>query len=176
MSATNAIPEAPVKEFVITRELDAPREAVWKAWTNAESMKQWWGPKGCTILQCKMDLRPGGVFHYCMRYLNNEAMWGKFVYREITAPERIAWVSSFSDENGGVTRHPFSETWPLELLSIMTLSENEGKTTLTLRWAPIAPSDIERETFNGGHDSMRQGWTGTLDQLTEFLARAEGNS
>ena len=80
-------------------------------------------------------------------------MWGKFVYREIVAPERIVFVNSFSDEEGNPVRHPMSPTWPLEVLNTMTLSEHDGRTTLTIRGAPINASDEERKTFQAGRES-----------------------
>jgi uncharacterized protein YndB with AHSA1/START domain len=98
-------------------------------------------------------------------------MWGKFVYREIAAPGRIVLVNSFSDEDGGLTRHPFAPTWPLEMLSTATFIEQEGKTKLTVEWSPLNPTDEERKTFEGSHDGMKQGWTGTFEQLEAFLAK-----
>ncbi|MFL5006133.1 MAG: SRPBCC domain-containing protein, partial [Microvirga sp.] len=89
-------------EFVITRAFDAPRELAWKAFTDPERMRQWWGPKGFSVIASKMDLRPGGTYHYGMRAPDGTPMWGRFVYREIAAPERIVLVNSFSDEAGGV--------------------------------------------------------------------------
>ena len=121
------------------------------------------------MLDCKMDLRPGGIFHYRMRYINGQDMWGKFVYREIVAPERLVFINSFSDAEGGLTRHPLSPTWPLEMVSTLTLSEHEGTTTLTMQWIPLSPTESERKTFEAGRQSMQQGWTGTLDQLAEYL-------
>ena len=96
--------------FVISRVLDAPRELVWKCFTDPERMKQWWGPKGVKILVSKMDLRVGGTYHYGMQTPDGKAMWGKFVYREITPPERLVFINSFSDEAGSVTRHPMAPT------------------------------------------------------------------
>ncbi len=165
--------ESAEKAFVISRVFEAPRELVWKAWTEPERMMRWWGPKGSEMLNAKIDLRPGGVFHYCMRY-NGQDMWGKFVYREIAAPERIVLVNSFSDEKGGLTRHPMSPTWPIEMLSTFTLSERDGKTTVTIQWVPLSPTEEERKTFEAGFGSMQQGWTGTLDQLAQYLALQTG--
>ncbi len=119
-----------------------------------------------------MDLRPGGVFHYCMRYAGQD-MWGKFVYREIVKPERIVFVNSFSDELGGTTRHPMSPTWPIEMLSIFTFTENNGKTIFTVRWSPLNPTEAERKTFDEGRASMNQGWSGTMDQLADYLAKVQ---
>ncbi|MDB6123455.1 MAG: Activator of Hsp90 ATPase 1 family protein [Pedosphaera sp.] len=163
------------REFVITREFDASRELVWKAWTERERMMQWFGPKGFTTPIAKMDFRPGGTFHYCMRSADGKEMWGKFVYREIQAPERIVWVHSFSDEQGGTTRHPMSADWPLEMLSTATFTEREGRTTVTLRWAALNASEAEQKTFDTSHQGMNMGWTGTFDQLTAYLATAKQN-
>ena len=63
-------------------------------------------------LSSKMDLRPGGTYHYGMRTPDGKEMWGRFVYREIIPPERIVFVNSFSDPEGGITRHPMAPTWP----------------------------------------------------------------
>ena len=161
---------APV--FVITRSFDAPRDLVWKAWTEPERLVEWWGPKGCTLRVVKVDLRPGGMFHYAMAYKPGHEMWGRFVYREIAAPERLVYVSSFSDAEGGLTRAPFKENFPLELLSTLTLTETGGKTALTLRALPINPTADERATFAGMFGSMQQGFTGTFDQLDGYLAKA----
>jgi uncharacterized protein YndB with AHSA1/START domain len=161
-----------LQEFVITRVFDAPRELVWKAFTEPQRMKEWWGPKGVTITRSEMDLRPGGSYHYAMRTPDGNTMWGKFVYREITPPSRMVFVSSFSDEAGGVTRHPMAPTWPLEMLSIFSFEEEGGKTRFTVRWSPLNASEEERAAFAAGHASMQQGWGGTLDKLAAFLATA----
>jgi uncharacterized protein YndB with AHSA1/START domain len=160
------------EDFVISRVFDAPRELVWKCFTDPAHMKAWWGPKGATVTQAKMDLRPGGTFHYRMETAGGE-MWGKMVYREITPRDRIVFLNSFSDAAGGTTHHPMAPTWPLEMLSIFTFEDEPGgKTRFTVRWSPHNASDDERKTFDAGHDSMRQGWGGTLDQLAGYLAKA----
>jgi uncharacterized protein YndB with AHSA1/START domain len=165
--------EAQVEDFVISRTFDAPRELVWKAFTDPEHMKNWWGPKGFTVRSAKMDFRPGGSYHYCMRSPDGQDMWGKFAYREIVAPERIVFLNSFSDENGGLTRHPMSPTWPLEMLSTFTFTERDGKTTLTIRWSPYNANEVESKTFDEGRKGMIGGWTGTLDQLETYLREVQ---
>jgi uncharacterized protein YndB with AHSA1/START domain len=159
-------------ELVITRTFDAPRDLVFKMWTEPEHLKHWWGPKGFTFGVSKFDLRPGGIFHYSMRSPEGHEMWGKFVYREIVAPERVVFITSFSDEGGATIRAPFSPTWPLEVLNTLTLSENEeGKTMLTLRGGPINASEEECKTYEEGFESMKQGFAGTFDQLADYLTR-----
>jgi uncharacterized protein YndB with AHSA1/START domain len=162
--------EKPVqREFVISRVFDAPRELVFQTWTDSKHM-EWWGPKGVTIHHAKLELKPGGVFHYCMRTPDGHDMWGKWVIREVVTPERLVFVNSFSDEAGGLTRHPLSPSWPLETLSTITFEPQGGKTLLAIRWLPLNPTEAEHKTFDEGHESMKNGWTGTLDRLTEYLA------
>ncbi|MBI3452146.1 MAG: SRPBCC domain-containing protein [Rhodospirillales bacterium] len=158
------------REFVIERVFDAPRALVWKAHTECAHLKHWWGPKGAVMRVCNIDFRPGGIFHYCLRTSDGHDMWGKIMYREIAAPERLVFVVSFSDEQGGVTRHPMSPSWPIETLSTMIFAERDGKTTLAVRWAPHNATEQERKAFDAGHSSMTQGWTGTFDQLAAYLA------
>jgi uncharacterized protein YndB with AHSA1/START domain len=159
-------------EFVITRSFDAPRDLVFAAWTEAERLAHWWGPKGMRIRVAKLELKPGGIFHYAMEMPDGNEMWGKFVYREITPPERIVFVNSFSDPQGNTTRAPFSATWPLEVLNVLTFLEHDGKTTITLRGGPINATAEERATFRTGHKSMQQGFSGTFEQLAEYLVKA----
>jgi uncharacterized protein YndB with AHSA1/START domain len=168
---TMSAPPPALNPFVISRTFAAPRDVVWKAWTERARLMQWFGPKGFTMPAAKLDFRPGGTFHYCLCSADGNEMWGKFVYREIAAPGRIVLVNSFSDEDGGLTRHPFAPTWPLEMLSTATFIEQEGKTKLTVEWSPLNPTDEERKTFEGSHDGMKQGWTGTFEQLEAFLAK-----
>jgi uncharacterized protein YndB with AHSA1/START domain len=161
-------------DFILSREFDAPRDLVWKAFTEAERMKHWWGPKGFTVIASKMDFRPGGTYHYGMKAPDGSPIWGKMRYREIVAPEKMVFINSFSDEAGGITRHPMSPTWPLEMLTIFTFEELPGgKTKFTVTWRPHNATAEEQATFDAGHNSMRGGWTGTMDQLEAYLAKTQ---
>jgi uncharacterized protein YndB with AHSA1/START domain len=162
-----------MNEFVIARVFDAPRDKVWQAWTDAARLKQWWGPKGFKVHTCKLDLKPGGVFHYGMTTPDGKDMWGKFIYREIAAPKKLVFVVSFSDPQGGVARHPWNANWPLHILSTVEFDEQgPGKTKVTVRWVPHEATDIERKTFDEGRESMKQGWGGTFDQFADYLKAA----
>jgi uncharacterized protein YndB with AHSA1/START domain len=162
------------KPFIISRTYDAPRQLVFDCFTKPEHLQKWWGPKGVKIVKAKMDLRVGGTYHYGMQAGEAPVMWGKQVYREITPPSRIVLINSFSDENGGLTRHPGAPDWPIELHSTFTFDEDSpSKTKLTIRWELMDnATDTERATFLGGFDSMTMGWTGTLDQLGDYLKTA----
>jgi uncharacterized protein YndB with AHSA1/START domain len=159
-------------KLVLTRTFDAPRELVWKAWTEPGRLARWWGPTGFSWLGGMMDFRPGGIFLYGMTAPDGKTtMWGRFVYREVVEPSRLVFVVSFSDVNGGVTRHPMAPDWPLEVLNVLTLEESGGKTVLTLEGCPLHATEAERKAFEGGIGSMQQGFKGTLDQLAAFLAQ-----
>lgn len=157
--------------FKISRVFDAPRDLVWRAWTDPTLLPQWWGPKGFKVTYHKLDLRPGGTFHYCMQSEQGQEMWGKFRYREIEKPNRLIFINSFSDKEGNITRHPGAEQWPLEMLSTITFEDENGKTKVTIRWEPINATPEEEKVFADNHASMQGGWTGTLERLVQFLEK-----
>jgi uncharacterized protein YndB with AHSA1/START domain len=154
------------EDLVITRVFDAPRERVWKAWTEPESMMRWWGPKGFTCPVCQIDLRVGGTYLNCMRSPEGQDYWSTGVYREIVPPERLVCTDSFADEKGNVvpaTHYGMSADFPLEMLVTVTFEEHERKTKLTLRHAGLPPGkDL---------DDCRAGWSESFDKLAEVLAR-----
>jgi uncharacterized protein YndB with AHSA1/START domain len=161
-------------ELVITRVLDAPRELVFQVWSQDEHLKHWWGPEGFEWGYSKLDFRPGGTFLYQMRAPQGFEMWGKFVYLEIEAPERIVFVNSFSDPEGHTIRAPFSADFPLEVRNVITFTEQDGKTLLTLRGGPIHATEAEHAFFHGMKDSMNQGFNGTFNQLVAYLESLRG--
>src|SRR5437762_6828610 len=93
-------------EFVISRVFNAPRDVVFRAWVEPEQLQQWFGPKGVKIFYSKGEVKPGAMYHYGMRTPDGTEMWGKWIYREIVPPERLVFVNSFSDKDGGLGRHP----------------------------------------------------------------------
>ncbi|HLZ70725.1 MAG TPA: SRPBCC domain-containing protein [Dehalococcoidia bacterium] len=172
MTERTSSTDAAAPELTITRVFAAPRELVFKAWTELERLRQWWGPQGFTWVTGTLDLRPGGVFHYGMRAPDGADLWGKFVYREVTPPERLAFVSAFSDAAGNTVRAPFSATWPLEILNVLSFAEQEGRTTLTMQGYTVNATEAERKTFAEWRDSVQQGFAGTFAQLDAHLAAA----
>jgi uncharacterized protein YndB with AHSA1/START domain len=133
------------RELVITRVFDAPRELVWKAWTDPEHLMRWWGPKYFTSPACKIDLRVGGRYLFCMRSPEGKDFWSTGVYREIVEPERIVWTDSFADEKGNpvpASHYGLPGDWPEEMLVTVTFDEHQGKTKMTLRHAGH-PAEME---------------------------------
>lgn len=149
----------------MTRHINAPPERVFEAWTKADHMKNWWGPKGFKMPYCKIDLRIGGTVHYCMRSPEGRDYWGKGTYLEIVEPGRLVITDTFSDEEGNMTsptQHGLSKEWPSESQIIGIFDDEDGKTKLTLRHVGIPQSGKEREM-------CEEGWSQTLDRLTEYV-------
>jgi uncharacterized protein YndB with AHSA1/START domain len=157
--------------FTISRIYAAPRPLVFSCFTEVERMRHWWGPKGAEIVSSQMDFRVGGTYHYAMKPMNGDVMWGRFFYTEIVVPERIVLVSAFSNAAGGITRAPFFDgKWPLEMLSTFSFRETpNGGTELTISWAPLGATAEEEAVFDANRPSMTGGWTGSLDRLGDYL-------
>jgi uncharacterized protein YndB with AHSA1/START domain len=161
------------QEFIVSRIVKAPRARVWRAYSEADQLAQWWGPKGAAIRVLTLDFRPGGMFHYAMEFQPGHPIYGRFVYGLIDSPQRLEYVSAFSDANGSLTRAPFPQLegrFPLELHNVVTFEEHNGETIVTGRSSPINATRAEIECFIGMFDSMRGGFSGTFDKLDAHLA------
>ena len=157
-------------DFFVTRTFNAPRALVFATMTQTEHLQKWWGPQGCTIEVLKHEPQAGGVFHYCMRFGPGVEMYGRFNYVEISPLERLVFINGFADAEGNRIHSAMSPTWPLEVRNTITLTENDGKTSMTLRSSPINAGPVEIETFRAGHDSMQQGFGGMYDEYDKYLA------
>lgn len=121
---------------------------------------------GFTTPYCRIDARPGGVFHYRMRSSDGKDYWGRGVYTEVVEPDKIAF-DSFSDESGNIVEpsvYGMGADWPSESLLTVTFDDLDGRTGLTLR-----SSVSERLAESSG---ARQGWEETLERLAEHLSKA----
>lgn len=173
MTAETATKEfVPNFQFAIDRVFDAPRELVWKAWTDEVHLLEWWSPKGFKTRFAKVDLRAGGLFHYGLETPQGQSFCGRFVYRVIEPPARLEFVLSFADENANIVRNLWNELWPLELLNIVTFADKAGKTHVSLKSYPVNASPEEIAAFEAGAPSMQAGFGGTFDQLVEYLKNA----
>lgn len=164
MTNPSSTAAAKTREITITRIFDAPRERVWKAWTDPEMMKKWWGPKNFTAPVIKIDLRVGGTYLYCMRGSDGKDYWSTGVYREIVPMERIVATDSFADEKGNpvpASHYGMPGDWPSELLVTVTFEDYQGKTKLTLRHVGIPAGQMS--------DLTEAGWKESFDKLAEAL-------
>jgi uncharacterized protein YndB with AHSA1/START domain len=152
-AAMNLVTEPADRVLVITRVFDAPRELVFKAWTQPEHMARWFGPRGFDSKVLKHDLRPGGSYRIHMLGPDGDH-WSQGVYREVVPPERLAMTFGWADANGNRTR-------PETTLTLL-FEDVGGKTKLTLHNA-VFESVTARDMHN-------EGWTSSLDCLAEYLA------
>jgi uncharacterized protein YndB with AHSA1/START domain len=146
------------QELVLTRVFDAPRERVFKAWTDPQRVAQWWGPRCFTNPVCELDVRPGGAIRIHMRGPDGTVYPMTGVYQEVVEPERIVFTSAALDAEGN----------PLfEVLTTVTFVEQDGKTKQTLH-ARVIKRTAEAAPYLKG---MEAGWTQSLERLAESLAR-----
>jgi len=156
------------KELVISRIFDVPREIVWKAWTEPERAKEWWGPRTFTVPTVEMDLRAGGRYVICMRSSDGKDYWSTGNFREVSAPGRLVMTDSFADEKGNPVNASFygmNPDYPMESLVTVTFDEEDGKTKFTLKYDDV--SMIPKEDLAG----MKQGWSESFDKLSEYVKR-----
>lgn len=152
------------QDLVIERVFDAPRDQVWRAWTDPEEVKKWWGPEHFTSPSAKIDLREGGTYLYCMRSPDGKDYWSTGVFREIVPMERIVVTDSFADEKGNVvpgSHYGMGDDFPLEMQVTVTFEELDGKTKLTLRHAGMPAGEMG--------DQAGTGWNQSLDKLAASL-------
>ncbi|MZQ86664.1 SRPBCC domain-containing protein [Paenibacillus sp. 5J-6] len=154
------------KVLFLEREFNAPRELVFQAFTQAEHLKHWWGPKGWTLPVCHVDFRVGGVWHYCMKCEDKNQgdfygmeSWGKSVYREIIVPEKIVAVDYFSDAEGNEAPNMPATIVTLEFI------QTENGTKVINRGEYASAEDVQKVMDMG----MLQGVTETWDRLAQHL-------
>jgi uncharacterized protein YndB with AHSA1/START domain len=151
-------------ELVIVRTFNAPREAVWQAWTEPERVMRWWGPKGFTAPVCNIDFRVGGKYLSCMRSPEGQEFWSTGQYLEIVAPSLLVCTDSFADADGNVvpaTHYNMGEDFPLELQIRVTFEGDDGITLMTLRHFGMPPGEMS--------DLCRTGWSESFDKLAASL-------
>ena len=148
------------RQITATRTFDAPRELLWKAWTDPVHISNWWGPDGFTTTTESMDLRPGGVWKHTMHGPDGTDYPNKAIYVEVVEPERLVYTNSGSTDGGPAAKFE----------SIVTFTEKDGKTELTvlMTFETAELRDKIAEEY-GAVEGLHQ----TLERLKEFLANAE---
>jgi uncharacterized protein YndB with AHSA1/START domain len=152
---SNTMTTSAERELVITRVFDAPRRLVFKAWTEPERIKEWWGPRGFTTLSCEMDQRPGGAWRVRSRSLEGKDYVSQGIFRELVEPERLVFTYAWVDAEG----EPGHET-----LVTVTFAEQSGKTVLTFHQGVF-----ESTTSRDAHE---EGWSSAFELLAEYQAKA----
>jgi DNA-binding transcriptional ArsR family regulator/uncharacterized protein YndB with AHSA1/START domain len=166
-------PKAVIEEstFIIARTFNFPRDKFWKVLTDSQHCPFWLGPPGFTMPLARGDFRPDGDFHYCLQSPQGHQIWGKWTYLEIQPPRWQSFLQSFSDETGQIVRNPMTKNWPLRSLTTNKLVSKGSKTHFTLTSTPYQASNLEKEAFLAGHETMRHGYSAMLDQLAKYLSQ-----
>ncbi len=151
-------------ELVITRTFNAPRELVWKAWTEPEHLKKWIGPKGYTSPDYTMDFRVGGRYHSSMMDEKGNKIWAAGTYTEIIPMEKIVCTDSFADENGNavLSDHYGMPGMPKQMTITVLLEEDNGKTKVTVIHSGMPAGEMQQ--------GATMGWNSSLDKLAGLLA------
>jgi uncharacterized protein YndB with AHSA1/START domain len=150
------------KRMTIIRDFAAPRQLVYDAFTDPDQLVKWWGPKGFTTKVTRMDVRPGGTWHYCMQSPEWGDSWGLSTYREVTPPERIVYSDAFSDAEGTV-----NQDLPVSVNTV-TFHEDGGRTTLTIVTDYASKEDLKKVLEMG----VVEGMASQNERLDELLAVA----
>jgi uncharacterized protein YndB with AHSA1/START domain len=141
------------REIVMTRAFDAPRDLVFKAYTDPNVVPQWWGQRDSTTIVDKMDVRPGGLWRFVQQAPDGSELGFRGEYREIVPPERLVYTFEFE----GMPGHILVET--------ITFEEQDGTTTLTSTSVFDSVEDRDGMLSSG----MEEGAAESLDRLEEYL-------
>ncbi len=153
-------------EVVIVRYFDAPVEQLWKAWTEPERMKRWWGPKDFTSPVIKIEFRVGGKYLLDMRGPDGKDYWSTGIYEEIAPMKRIVVKDSFSDKDGKIvpaSYYRMAPGFPLQSQMILTFEGYGDKTKITIRYPDLGELNAK------DLENMKQGWSQQLDKLEGIL-------
>jgi uncharacterized protein YndB with AHSA1/START domain len=152
------------REVYLTYTFNAPREMVFKAWTDPKQLVKWFAPRNCTIVYKKLDIRKGGAYLSCINNPQYGDCWCKGVYKEVIFPECIEFTMVVSDKDGNTVdplKAGMDPDWPIETLVSITFSEENGKTTIELRQTVSQ----KLATKTGAYPS----WIQMLERLAEEI-------
>ncbi len=146
-----------LKELAISRLINAPRQRVWKAWTDPKQVAQWWGPRGFTNPVCEIEAKVGGKILIHMSGMSMLApMAGTF--KEVVEPERLVFT------NNAYTDATLTKVL-LEAITTVTFKDEGGKTRLTVHNAVLRAAPEASQALAG----MEPGFNQQTDKLEEFL-------
>jgi uncharacterized protein YndB with AHSA1/START domain len=149
------------RHLIVDRTFDAPRDLVWAAFTEPDRLAKWWGPRQWDTTNKTMDVRPGGIWHYCMTGPAGMESWGTAEYKEITPKDRIVYRDWFSDADGNA-----NDQMP-SVLTTFEFQDAGAKKTRVFATAEYATVEALKQVTAMG---MVQGLSESLDKLAEHLA------
>lgn len=158
-------------KFVMTRAFDAPRDLVWRCWTDKKLIGRWYGAGVDTEVH-KLDVTPGGLWLHEMK-MRDMSMYQRMEYLEVSPPEKLVMLMSNADADWNAIPSPMVQNWPKTLLTTVTLTESDGKTELVLEWEPHEASDEEIGAFAQALDKLDQGWGKGMDMIARILGELQ---
>src|SRR5262249_15849645 len=161
-----ALSELPT--YVLEREFAAPRELVWKAWTDPTLLARWYGPPAETIVH-RLEVKPGGLWLVEMRW-GGKSMYQRVEYVEVVPPERLVWLHSNADAQWNIAPSPMMADWPRVLLTTVTFAQDGARTRLRLTWVPHEASAAEIACFAAAIGGLDKGWAAGMELLAQVLA------
>lgn len=162
MSANKISSKVEGLELIMERSFEAPKELVFSMFTEADHIARWWGPTGWETTVYKMEVKPDGIWHYCMRSPEGEEAWGKSVYHEVDPSDRLVYTDSFSDEDGNVV-----EEMPTMLITTEFSAEGTGCKVVSATKFD-SPEELENVIEMGAVEGMTQTYDRLEAYLTEF--------
>jgi uncharacterized protein YndB with AHSA1/START domain len=160
-----------IPTYVLEREFDAPRELVWKTWTEPKLLARWYGPNVETVIH-RLDVRPGGLWLNEMR-MSAGSSYQRTEYTEVVEPERLVCLMATADADWNIVANPMMPNWPRILLTTVTFAEKDGRTAMRLTWAPHEASEVEIACFAAAIDGLGKGWSAGMELLAELLAELQ---
>jgi len=161
-----------VPSYVLERVFDAPRELVWRTWTDPALLPRWYGPGAETIVH-RLELKPGGLWLGEMRW-GARSNYQRVEYTDVVRPERLVWLHAVTDADWNVIANPMMPDWPRVLLTTVTFDEDGARTRLRLTWTPHEASEAEIACFAAALDGLDKGWGAGMKLLEELLAELQG--
>lgn len=151
----------------LSRVFQAAVEQVWKAWTEVDLIKQWWGPKDFSCPDARIDFREGGKYNFAMQGPDGKVIWSGGVFEEIIPYQKIAYTDSFTDKNGKVvssSEYGMPGEWPEALYVTLTFEKlGDGSTKMHLYHEGI-PKEM--------HDDCVEGWSQSIDKMQRLVERS----
>jgi uncharacterized protein YndB with AHSA1/START domain len=143
------------RTVTVTRIVDAPRDLVFRLWTEPEHMARWWGPRGFTNPVCELDVRVGGALRIHMRAPDGTVYPMTGTFREIMPPRRLVFEAVAEDHDGNAL---------LRSLTVVTFADEGGKTRIIVHADAVGLAPVAPQMLAG----MEAGWTQSLEKLAEL--------
>ena len=157
--------------YTLTRTFNAPRELVWRTWTEADLLARWYGPNVETIIH-KLDVEVGGLWLNEMRW-GEKSHYQRVEYLEVESPKRLVWLHSNADESWNVISNPMMQNWPLVLLTTVNFEAVGQQTNMQLTWVPHNASEAEVQCFAAAIAGLDKGWGAGMELLQALLAELQ---